>query len=190
MSSSISCPVCQNLCSSMAVSCPKCGHPFINDTVVKSDYSNVNSFTCPKCGSDQTSTFEMAYSQGASSGRVSAGTVTAEGNLAFTGGKVNTQSVLAKQIAPPSKPIMKLSVFFGLFVAAGLVSYVAAIIFALANLFFITFLVVMLGGYYTYYQHIQREIPKYFIEMRSWSKGKICFRCGNKWFAAVENANP
>jgi len=28
---SISCPVCQNLCSSQAVSCPKCGHPFVND---------------------------------------------------------------------------------------------------------------------------------------------------------------
>ncbi len=25
---SISCPVCQNLCSSQAISCPKCGHPF------------------------------------------------------------------------------------------------------------------------------------------------------------------
>ncbi len=25
---SISCPVCQNLCSTLAVACPKCGHPF------------------------------------------------------------------------------------------------------------------------------------------------------------------
>ena len=29
MTNSISCPVCQNLCSSQASSCPKCGHPFI-----------------------------------------------------------------------------------------------------------------------------------------------------------------
>ncbi len=27
MTNSISCPVCQNLCSSQAFSCPKCGHP-------------------------------------------------------------------------------------------------------------------------------------------------------------------
>jgi len=32
---SISCPVCQNLCSSQAVSCPKCGHPFVNGNAEK-----------------------------------------------------------------------------------------------------------------------------------------------------------
>jgi hypothetical protein len=30
MTNSISCPVCQNLCSSLATSCPKCGHPLNN----------------------------------------------------------------------------------------------------------------------------------------------------------------
>lgn len=28
MTNSISCPICNNLCSSQADSCPKCGHPF------------------------------------------------------------------------------------------------------------------------------------------------------------------
>jgi uncharacterized membrane protein HdeD (DUF308 family) len=31
---SISCPVCQNLCSSQALSCPKCGHPFAKKEVL------------------------------------------------------------------------------------------------------------------------------------------------------------
>lgn len=29
MTNSISCPVCQNICSTQALSCPKCGHPFL-----------------------------------------------------------------------------------------------------------------------------------------------------------------
>jgi hypothetical protein len=35
MTNSISCPVCQNLCSTQAVSCPKCGHPFDNNKSIK-----------------------------------------------------------------------------------------------------------------------------------------------------------
>jgi hypothetical protein len=31
---SISCPVCQNLCSTQAVSCPKCGHPFARKEII------------------------------------------------------------------------------------------------------------------------------------------------------------
>jgi uncharacterized membrane protein HdeD (DUF308 family) len=31
---SISCPVCQNLCSSQALFCPKCGHPFAKKEVL------------------------------------------------------------------------------------------------------------------------------------------------------------
>lgn len=38
MTNSISCPVCQNLCSSQAVSCPRCGHPFTKE------YASVPSF--------------------------------------------------------------------------------------------------------------------------------------------------
>lgn len=42
MTNSISCPICQNLCSTQAVSCPKCGHPFSKDNILN---TNVNDNT-------------------------------------------------------------------------------------------------------------------------------------------------
>lgn len=39
MTNSISCPVCENLCSTQAVSCPKCGHPFNNKETLKNESS-------------------------------------------------------------------------------------------------------------------------------------------------------
>lgn len=42
MTNSTICPVCENLCSSLAVSCPKCGHPFApkEELPIKSDKSS------------------------------------------------------------------------------------------------------------------------------------------------------
>jgi predicted RNA-binding Zn-ribbon protein involved in translation (DUF1610 family) len=187
MTNSISCPVCNNLCSSQALSCPKCGHPFIHEAVSKNTQEINSEFTCPKCGSDQTSTLKMAYSQGTSSGKISAGTITADGNLALTGGKVNSQSVLAKQVAPPRKPLIEpipililliSSLIIG-FILAGSVYEVIAV-----YVFFITFLVLLGGGGYFYYSSVQKQMPEYLKKMEDWKKSKICFRCGNKWITA------
>lgn len=40
MTNSISCPVCSNLCSSQAISCPKCGHPINKTDIIKKSDKN------------------------------------------------------------------------------------------------------------------------------------------------------
>lgn len=44
MTNSISCPVCNNLCSTLAVSCPRCGHPFNQKTETTVNPSNSQPF--------------------------------------------------------------------------------------------------------------------------------------------------
>jgi hypothetical protein len=44
MTNSITCPVCNNLCSALAVSCPKCGHPFNHGNETTANLSNSQPF--------------------------------------------------------------------------------------------------------------------------------------------------
>lgn len=190
MTNTISCPVCENICSSQASSCPKCGHPLKQEVATKEPAPNGSNFTCPQCGSDQISTLQMVYSQGTSSGKVSAGTITGDGSFAFTGGNVNSQSVLARQVAPPRRPRMNGWIIYGIVILA-LIIAVMSISFVYSGL---SFLIITFGvtgvGLYLYYLSVQKKMPDYWDELDHWEKGKICFRCGNTWFSSKNRNAP
>ena len=103
--------------------------------------------TCPKCGSDDTRSFEMVYTEGTSTGTFAAGSYTVGVGATLTKGHTINQSMLASRTRPPVEPSMSL----GLMAAAFIVSFIIAIIlFSLLPVFsgmlkFLSFLGVIVG---------------------------------------------
>lgn len=157
------------------------------------------SFDCPNCGSRQTSSFEMVYSQGTRSGYINASTLTSSGDVGFTGGETYSQSLLAGQLSPPEEPKLKggtiLASVLVSFFAAGIVTYMIAYFIRTTgtpvdettigmNLIFVYLLLIPVLaslGCWLHKRALKKMMPGYLEKLREWSKGMICQRCGYTW---------
>jgi hypothetical protein len=138
-------------------------------------------FDCPQCKSNQTSSFQMVYSQGTNTGRISAGGITSEGDFAFTGGTVKSQSVLAGKLAPPKRPVNEP---INNLVILALSGIILMLFTGITNSIIIGALACLISfgtGVYFYSQYVQKQMPEYIQKMDEWSKSMICFRCGYMW---------
>ncbi len=148
---------------------------------------NPASTTCPKCGSDDTRSFEMVHSEGTSSGTFSAGSYTFGGGATLTQGQTSNQSILASKTQPPEKPSLKfgalLFVLFGSFIVSMIfVSYISELagwlklllVFGIAG-------ALTVGAYIFERRRLQPLEVEYEKSFASWKRNWICLRCGNAW---------
>lgn len=139
---------------------------------------------CRKCGSDNTQRVAMAFQSGTVTGRTT-GVGFAPGAGVIVGGvRTNTQTELARQVAPPTPPAypsgnVVAAVFGGLVVGA---VFLAAINSKpLGMLFFLAWLgcgIVL--AVVSHRGHVGR-MTTYQTQWAIWNKRWICNRCGEIW---------
>lgn len=157
------------------------------------------SYDCPKCGSQQTTTFEMVHTQGTRSGYINASGVTFGGDVGFAGGQTYSQSLLANQLSPPSEPKITgstiLASIVASFFASGLITFLIAYFIRTTgisvdestiglNLIFLYILLIPILatlGCWLHKRALRKLMPGYFEKLREWSNGMICRRCGYIW---------
>jgi hypothetical protein len=125
---------------------------------------------CPKCTSDQTQTFKMAYVTGSASSQSDAPGVS---------GNVNSQTSLAKLCAPPDDAsISGFTLILFLLLSAFLTYSLAEESDELlqAGLEFLLYLVILLVIRYFLYSKWANKT--YIEEIGKWSKKWICLKCG------------
>lgn len=148
---------------------------------------NPASTTCPKCGSEDTRSFEMVYTEGTSTGTFAAGSYTLGVGATLTKGQTTNQSILASRTQPPIKPTISL----GLIVVAFVFSFIIAmILFSLlpnfsGELKFLVFLGVIAGlmalVYFLERKRQQPRVEQYEKDIAVWRRSWICLRCGHAW---------
>ncbi len=148
---------------------------------------NPASTTCPKCGSDDTRSFEMVYTEGTSTGTFTAGSYTLGVGATLTKGQTANQSVLASRTRPPEKPDMRLglllvALFVSLIVSMILVSGISGLSGGLKFIVFLGVAVGMVAGAYMLERRrLQPLMEQYTIDFATWKRSWICSRCGNTW---------
>lgn len=146
-----------------------------------------SSTTCQKCGADDTSSFEMVYTSGTSTGSFTAGSYTMGVGATVTKGQTTNQSVLASRTRPPLKPTMR----FGLMVVAFVLTLIVSmILFAFLPampgevkfMLFIGIIVgLMVGVYLLERKRLEPLAEQYAKDFAAWQRSWICLRCGNTW---------
>ena len=130
---------------------------------------NNASFSCPRCSSQNTSSFEMIYQSG-------------------TNRQTNTQSMLAEKVAPPSKPIISLGEFLGALIGsfgivAVLVNLSAEILEKSTRYQIGLLLFLIISTVYIVFRRrqIKKKVEIWSEEMRHWRSSWICLKCGYIW---------
>ena len=131
-----------------------------------------SSTTCPKCGSDDTRSFQLVYAEGTSQGRISAGSYTFGGGVTATSGRTNSQSLLAARTSPPVEPSPSV---IGLAMLPLLLLFLAVAINIVVSIVFVALICVWL------YRHYQPKRRKYKEDIAEWSRSWMCIRCGHAW---------
>jgi len=153
------------------------------------------SYDCPQCHSQQTASFEMMHARGTSSGTITASTVTFGGGFGVTNGKFNSQTVLAGQLSPPVAPKMgcgiQILIFFVSMIAAAFISSAIfvgldAVGISLGGTPIFLHIILLLTftgvGLHLYNSFTKRKrMPQHLDQLREWSDGMICQRCGYMW---------
>lgn len=142
---------------------------------------------CPKCGSNDTRSFEMVNSEGTSTGTFAAGSYTLGGGVTLTKGQTSSQSVLAAKTQPPEKPGMQfgamLAVLFGSFIFSMMaLSYISEFAGWLKLLLvFVIAGALTTGAYMFERRRLQPLEAEYEKSFAAWKRNWICMRCGNAW---------
>lgn len=138
---------------------------------------------CPKCQSENTQTLEMAYRSGTQNlsgsihasgigfGRDGAAIAAGSGVLAGT-----TQSLLARDVAPPERRGYLFKAFFGFMASLGVMSGWGA--------FYWLSLAVLLVCFYRAYRCFAWNRTVWPDLMSAWRSTSICHRCGERFTGA------
>lgn len=147
----------------------------------------MSSYDCPRCQSNQTTSFAAIYEQGTRT------------NYGHAGGGSVSQSVLARQVSPPVKPALgcgmltflaaapvfgSLGMIFFLRICLNTISFTLSQAVTGEMLFLIYAALVvtgLVGGFYLALRSVNRRLPAYQTRLRQWSLGMYCRRCGNVW---------
>lgn len=150
-------------------------------------------YSCPRCHSDNTSSFPMIYNSGTTTGRFSAISYGEGTGLIGTGGKTRSQSLLAQQAAPPPPP--KDSRFLVLAVVAiigFIVVFPVLIVIAIEKNISVTLVVaitillyVAFSFFYYRFNQESANLEKQLFQVRyaDWSQSWMCLKCGNAFIS-------
>lgn len=138
--------------------------------------------TCANCGSESTTTFELANAGGTSHGQFSGMTYSQGAGLGGFGGHGIQQTQLASRLAPPRSPSFFDTTTILLFVVA-----VAILPIGLAIDFGGTGLLLSLiavgGLIYWRRPRFSREAGAHHVHLERWRRSIICLRCGHTWIS-------
>jgi len=189
--SSTKCPVCGLVNFAEAESCKRC-----NASIRPRKVGEQGSTVCPKCNSEDTQSFQMAYKTGTTSGVIGMGTYS-DGGLGVTRGTVKSQSDLARSLKPPTNPAPNVVIVLCVLVSAAILFLAFLVItfipFAVASSSVIWWTVgisfaaplIAIGVSYMTWQSRRAELRAaevaFRTAMHSWSHSWICLRCGGSW---------
>jgi predicted nucleic-acid-binding Zn-ribbon protein len=153
--------------------CKKCGSDLMNQKL---------STACPKCASDNTQSFEMAYQTGTSSAAMIG--ISQPGGIAAGAGK--SSSALAKNVKPPEKESVGESI--GIIVAMIIVfNFLGVALMVLVDPFVGIFAAIILtigGGIFGVIKSGKGKAEKdrvFQVAMKRWRQSWICLKCGGTW---------
>jgi len=143
---------------------------------------------CPKCSSGDTQSFQMAYNAGTTSGNIKMGTFSHGDGFGVAGGKLNSQTLLARTVNPPSPPSTgaEIALMIVTSVILGGVSFFLFNIFFSSGIATLVSWAVTIGiGFALYFKYFKGQIASkkkmhssaHFRWLQSW----LCLRCGNSW---------
>lgn len=175
----------------MAENCKRCGNSLAISHQTQSLEQPVNnslqnyteqklSTVCPKCSSNDTQSYPMAYQAGTSFGKIKTASYTFNVGATVTGGKISNQTILASKLNPPSQSFQGglLSLFFFVFVGFIVYAIFSPILYILG---------IVLGfGAFVFcvccvcYLINTSQKPNQ-VEISQWGKSWICLRCGANW---------
>ena len=147
-----------------------------------------SSTVCPKCNSNDTQSFQMAYQTGTSKGRVQTTSYNGELGVSIGSANVSSQTVLASKIQPPIEPkhdtflggiiIVGVTWLFAIYIAANGSKMLGFIFGCLCTFLEIVFIL-------AFYKRWARQASKAQDEYKSviaiWLRSWICLRCGANW---------
>lgn len=139
---------------------------------------------CPSCKSSQTQKFSVVYQSGSSSGSftgLGAGVSRAGLSGSVFGGTTQSQTMLAKRVAPPTM-LSRVAVFLLAVFSVG--TLFAAVIkltdsslgfgFGALTVIVILFAIVAVANYFAQ----KRIFP---VRMSRWENSWLCMQCGHEW---------
>lgn len=189
---SVKCPQCDLVNFADAKTCKRC-----EAEIRPLKRGEMRSTSCPKCKSEDTQSFQMAYQTGTSKGRINAGTYSEGGGFGMAGGAVSTQTMLAGKLKPPANAetfmwgIVAVVVIVVMFLVTLGGTLVTEMVFTGTSPL-IAFLcsagLGILAGVGVLFVLSKTEGPKiekirneYEKAMHKWSHSWICLRCGKEW---------
>ena len=144
-------------------------------------------YNCQRCGSDNTSSFQMIYQSGTQSGNFKALSYGLGTGAIGAAGKTNSQSLLSQQTTPPPMPKLTGSDFIFACIA-GIALIVLTQTFldvigydALPILTIICFIVGFSGLYFFRNEYIKKKKVIWKGDMQKWRNSWMCLKCGNIW---------
>ncbi len=148
---------------------------------------NNHAFNCPRCGSGNASSFQMIYQSGTQTGNFKAVSYGLKAGVIGTGGKTNSQSILANQTAPPPMPGVTAEHVI-VAVVVGVVC-IAVFNFALsatgreapAALAVMIFIASSLGFLIYNGRKIAQKRELWQSKIKTWENSWMCLKCGDTW---------
>jgi transcription elongation factor Elf1 len=151
---------------------------------------NNSTFSCPRCGSDNTSSFALIHSGGTSAGSFQGVSYGAKTGTIQTSGRTGSQSLLAQQTAPPIRPnfvnsngvLLTVIVFVVACVISVFVRGFATSVFgdniltSLISPAFVFGVPILFVIYHNKQLLQKRELWK--SEKAQWEKSWMCLKCG------------
>jgi hypothetical protein len=194
---SLKCSQCNLVNFANSENCKRCGYTLEDSYQTQSEESFTEEFVediprqklatnCPRCDSNHTQSFQMAYQTGTSAGKLRIATYNAEIGIGVGSGNISNQTLLAGSLKPPIAPNSSASLAISLIV--GIVSpfflrpFLSEKWIILSSLLFIS--VPIFSGYLTFklLTKDNAEKLKHFQSVLScWSKSWICLKCGISW---------
>ncbi len=137
--------------------------------------------TCPRCNSDNTSSYQMIYSGGTATGSFKALSYGLNSGAIGTGGKTKSQTLLAQQTTPPPIPTIEVSqILFA--VLAGILVFIvfsSATGVGLIGLGLGVAIAIIIIGLFM--QRLQPQTLEWQKRIMIWQESWMCLKCGHSW---------
>jgi hypothetical protein len=154
-----------------------------------------NNTTCNKCAATNTQRVAMAYSSGTSNAKLTGLTFSEGDSFGVVSGKSTSQTLLARQLRPPTGPSYIFNTAVAAFgaIGAGVLMFLSfAICFGNVGYSFLAafFGAIMVAGvaFWQLDKNFKSQEAKYKRELWRWQNSWVCLRCGNTWMPRASDA--
>ena len=142
---------------------------------------------CPKCNSEKTQSFPMAYRSGTSSGRIVGVGLDVDGDLGFGHGMTSSQTHVAKLTSPPASKGdgEMLGIIAIVLVVPILVLIAGTAIFSIGLSIVMTlvaFVAVAAFGYLRWKTKLPALQDAHRAAMLRWEQSWLCLKCGHRFY--------